>query len=417
MFTSTLLVFALLTAAGPFGFNSPRHPSPETKAGATHRGGADGAEFTQRLESTQPSAPPLRPPRLRGECPSSHGCVEKPAAASTAEAQEPPAPRPTPAQPTPTPTPARADDAADDEVERVDVDLASVLLTAVDRERRFVNTLRREDIRVLEDGVEQQVTVFQRETDSPVSLAVLVDTSASQEAVMEDEKSAARAFIDSVLRPERDTAAVLSFTGIIRLDQPATSAKADLNAAIDRLKVLYSSDSPECDDENESIPEEQTLRCKTAVWDALWLTVNEVLSKTPERTRRAVILLSDGDDTVSRREKDEVIDFAVQHNTVIYAIGIRDEDFPHGELKRGDLRKISERTGGRAFFPETRAELDAAFAQINQELRSQYLVAYTPSNRQRDGRLRRVRLEVTNPTLKKEKLQLLYRQGYYAKKG
>jgi VWFA-related protein len=327
-------------------------------------------------------------------------------AALAAGAQNPTAPRPTPP----------AADAPDDEVERVDVDLASVLLTAVDRERRFVTTLRREDVRLFEDGVEQQVTVFQRETDLPVSLAVLVDTSASQEAVMEDEKAAARAFIESVLRPEHDGAAVLSFTGIIRLEQPATGAKADLGAAIERLRVLYSSDSPECDDENENIPEEQILRCKTAVWDALWLSVEEVLSKTPERTRRAVILLSDGDDTVSRRQREEAADFAVKNNTVIYAVGIRDEEFPHGKLQRGDLRKVSERTGGRAFFPNNRAELDAAFAQINQELRSQYLVAYTPSNRRRDGRFRRVRVEITNPALRKDKLRLLYREGYYAKK-
>jgi len=370
--TLFVVVLALLATAGPFDLKPALHSSLEPGAEASHHGGAERAEGTRRAESVQPAARP-------------------------------------------TPTPAAAD-APDDEVERVDVDLASVLLTAVDRERRFVTTLRREDVRLFEDGVEQQVTVFQRETDLPVSLAVLVDTSASQEAVMEDEKAAARAFIDSVLRPERDAAAVLSFTGVVRLEQPVTRARARIGAAIDRLKVLYSSDSPECDDENENIPEEQILRCKTAVWDALWLTVEEVLSKTPERTRRAVILLSDGDDTVSRREREEAADFAVKNNAVIYAVGIRDEAFPHGKLQRGDLRKVAERTGGRAFFPTNRAELDAAFAQINQELRSQYLLAYTPANRRRDGRFRRVRVEIVNPALRKERLQLLYREGYYAKK-
>ncbi|HEX8853106.1 MAG TPA: VWA domain-containing protein, partial [Pyrinomonadaceae bacterium] len=200
-----------------------------------------------------------------------------------------------------------------------------------------------------------------------------------------------------------------------RLEQPATSAKADLGRAIDRLKVLYSSDSPECNDENDDIPEEQILRCKTAVWDALWLSVEEVLAKTPERTRRAVILLSDGDDTSSITKKDELIDFALKHNVAIYSIGIRDEDFHGGGLDRSALRKISERTAGRAFFPRNRAELDAAFAQINQELRSQYLLSYSPSNKRRDGTFRQIKVEITNPALRKEKLRLVYRQGYYAR--
>ena len=314
------------------------------------------------------------------------------------------------ASPTPSPTPA-----ADDEVERVDVDLVSLLLTATDRERRFIKTLRREDVRLLEDGVEQPLTVFQRETDLPVSLAVVVDTSASQEAVMEDEKAAARAFIDSVLRPARDTAAVLSFTGVMRLEQPPTNDAEAVRAGIERLRVLYGPASPECDEENEDVPEEQVLRCKTAVWDAVWLAVERVLSQTPEQTRRAVILLSDGDDTVSRQDRASTADYAVRHNTVVYAIGIRDEKFPHGSLRRDDLRKLSERTGGRAFFPRDRAELAAAFSQIDEDLRSQYLLAYTPTNRTRDGRLRRVKVEITNPELNKQKLRLFYRQGYYAK--
>lgn len=327
--------------------------------------------------------------------------------------QAPALPTPTPA-PTPQTAPPEAD-AQDDEVERVDADLVGILLTAIDKERRFVTTLRQEDVRVTEDGTPQALTVFQRETDLPLSIAVLVDVSASQEAVMEDEKRAARAFLDSVLRPDRDSAAVLSFTGITRFELQPTNDPAQLRSAIERLKVLYNARSPECNGENPDATDEQILRCKTAVWDALYLTVERVLSKTPERTRRAVILLSDGDDTTSRKEREEATGLAVQHNTVVYAVGIRDEGFRHGELKRSDLRKLSEATGGRAFFPRDRAELTAAFAQIDRELRSQYFLAYTPTNRARDGRFRRVRVEVTDPALKKEKLRLLYRQGYYGK--
>ena len=325
-------------------------------------------------------------------------------------AQDPPPP---PVRATPTPTPA-ADSAAhaEDETVRVDTELTEILLTAIDKERRFVTTLRPEDVEVYEDDVRQDVTTFQRETDVPLSLAVLVDTSASQEQVLKDEKEAARAFIDSVLRPEKDSAAVLSFTGVTWINQSLTGDAARLREAVESLKVVYTATNPECNSDN--LTDEQILRCRTAVWDALIITVDKVLSQTA-RTRRAVILLSDGDDTASDAEREEAVDFAVKHDAVLYSIGIRDENFPHGKLRRDDLRKASERTGGRAFFPRTRADLDSAFRQINDELRSQYLVAYRPSNTKHDGAFRRVRVEITNPAFKKEKVRLLYRQGYYAK--
>ena len=331
------------------------------------------------------------------------------------EPAPPPAPRqqptPTPPQsPTPTPstTPAEAE-----EVERIDTDLTAVLLSALDETRRFVTTLRAEDLRLLEDGVEQRIQTFERETDAPLSLVLLVDTSASQEKVMEREREAASAFVRSVLRPAKDTAAVLSFTGVVRLDLPATNDAARLLSAISALKVQYTEASPECQDEDA--PEEVQLRCRTGVWDAVVVSLREVLSKTPERTRRAVILLSDGDDTSSRVRLYQAAEAAVRLNTVVYSVGIRDKDFGFGEMRRDFLQDLSDQTGGRAFFPKRPEDLGAAFAQIEQELRSQYLITYTPTNRARDASFRRLRLELTNPQLKKQKLRLLYRQGYFAR--
>ncbi len=283
----------------------------------------------------------------------------------------------------------------------------------MDKNRRFVTTLTQADVRVLEDGVPQQVLAFERETDAPLSLALLVDASASQERVMKDEQAAARDFVASVLRPEKDSAAVLSFTGVTRLEQPLTSDTNRLNAAIDRLKIEYTLNSPACED--DETPEEVKLRCYTAAWDSVALTVREVLARTPERTRRAIILLSDGDDTRSRLRLHHAVEEAVRGNAVVYAVGIRDRDFPVGELRRDNLRRLAEETGGRAFFPKRREDLAAAFDQIEQELRSQYLVSYAPANRARDGRFRKIEIEVTNPALRKQKLRLLYRQGYYAR--
>ena len=152
------------------------------------------------------------------------------------------------------------------------------------------------------------------------------------------------------------------------------------------------------------------------MWDAVAVSVREVLSKTPETTRRAIILLSDGDDTSSRLRIYQSVEYAVRNNTVVYSIGIRDRHFSLGEMRRDFLRDLSDQTGGRAFFPKSAEDLAAAFSQIEQELRSQYLVSYTPTNRNRDGTYRKVQIEIVNPQLRKQKLRLLYRQGYYAKK-
>ena len=298
----------------------------------------------------------------------------------------------------------------DDDIVRVDTELATVLLTAIDRDRRFVTTLRREDVRVVEDNVPQELSTFERETDLPLTLAVRIDTSRSQERTLPDEKTAARAFIDSVLRPDRDRASVISFTGEAVLQQDMTSDLGKLRGAVEQVKIEFPTGSPECEG---NVTPERELRCYTGVWDAAWVTVNDVLSQTPAQSRRAIILLTDGQDSSSMTKRQEAIDLAVKHNVVIYSIGIGDKEYEG--VAHDALRKISEKTGGRAFFPESKPELDAAFAQLQQELRSQYLLAYRPSNTRRDGSFRQVRVEVVNPELRKQKLQLLYRQGYYAR--
>src|SRR5205085_6237252 len=131
------------------------------------------------------------------------------------------------------------------------------------------------------------------------------------------------------------------------------------------------------------------------------LSIHEVLSKTPERTRRAIILLSDGDDTSSKLRLYQAAEYAVRNDTVVYSIGIRDRHFKYGEMRRDFLRAISEQTGGRAFFPNTADELALAFSEIEQELRSQYLISYTPTNRSKDGGFRKLQIETANPDLRK----------------
>ncbi|MBA2705963.1 MAG: VWA domain-containing protein [Blastocatellia bacterium] len=338
-----------------------------------------------------------------------------PTSASNAKAQQQRAPVVTK---TPAPQkPASGDSEPEAEVVRVETDLVNTLFTAVDKDRHFVTSLRAEDVRIFENDVPQTVSMFQRETDRPLSLAILIDTSESQKGVMAEEKRAARAFVDSVIRSGIDRAAVLSFTGVPRLEQALTSDPVCLRQGIEQVRVQMSPENERLLAAGEDpLPIEQDPSGYTSIWDAMWITIQEHLSKTPDNTRRAIILLSDGDDTASRKGKQEVIDLAVKSDVVIYSIGIRDADFPEGKLDAGALRKVSDKTGGRAFIPAGPGDLTQAFSQIDQELRSQYLIAYSPTNKNRDGSYRRLRIEITNPELRKQKLQLLYRQGYYAKK-
>jgi len=140
----------------------------------------------------------------------------------------------------------------------------------------------------------------------------------------------------------------------------------------------------------------------------------ELFSDVQKNKRRAVILITDGVDTSSRLKIDEAIKRAITSDVALYAVGIGDDKNFEG-VKKGSLRKIAEHTGGRAYFPRNNSELQRSFSQIEQELRSQYLVAYSPSNKNHDGSYRKVEIEMVNPELRKQKLQLNYRQGYFAK--
>jgi VWFA-related protein len=137
------------------------------------------------------------------------------------------------------------------------------------------------------------------------------------------------------------------------------------------------------------------------------------MSSSAEHTRRAIILLTDGEDTSSRMKIHEAVEKAQKADALIYAIGIGDRYTFN--VDEGSLRKITERTGGRAYFPRSVRDLRDAFAQIQRDLREQYLVAYSPSNKARDGSYRKIEIQVVNPALRDQNLKLNYRSGYFAK--
>jgi Ca-activated chloride channel homolog len=305
------------------------------------------------------------------------------------------------------------------DVVKIETDLANVLFTAADKNRRFITTLQKDDIRVLEDGLAQEIFTFQRETDRPLSLAILVDVSASQQLTIEDEKNAAKRFVDSVVHHAKDEVAIVSFSGEATVEHELTNQLSSVQKALERIEIVlppgYIGRGMIISTTRRPSPADDDPRLgTTAMWDAIWSVSEELFSGAPKDQRRGIILISDGVDTSSRVKSDEAIKRAIAEDVAVYAIGIGDEMNFEG-VKKSSLRKIAEKTGGRAYFPRDNTELQGSFSQIEQELRSQYLVAYSPSNKNRDGSYRKVEIEFVNPELRKQKLVLNYRQGYFAK--
>ena len=320
----------------------------------------------------------------------------------------------------PSPTPPKPEDEvtlSSDDVVRVETNLTNVFFTAADKQKRFVSTLKKEDVRVLEDGVPQQIFTFQPNSDLPLSLAILIDCSASEERTLPEEKGAAREFLESVLRADKDEAAIVTFTCELTLEQGLTGNVGRLRRAIDDVRFVppagYIGSGVVVPGTPPISGTQQTLAGSTAIWDAIWATSNELLEGAAEHTRRAIIILTDGEDTISQVRMQEAINRALKAEALIYAIGIGDR-YSYG-INEGALKKITENTGGRAFFPHNEQDLSNAFAQIQRDLRERYLIAYSPSNKNRDGSYRRVSIEIVNPDLRKDSLKLNYRPGYFAK--
>ena len=313
---------------------------------------------------------------------------------------------------TPTPTPIPEED----QVVRVETDAVNVLFTAQDRNHRLLTNLKTEDIKLLENGEPQAIESFSRQVDLPMSLAILIDVSLSQQRTLPEEKEAAISFIENVIRPTKDEVSVISFTGEATLEQGMTSNLDRLRRAVDKVEVVLpsgyigggvSTGTPPINGSGTAIAG------STAIWDAIWVTSDEILGPAPDKTRRAIILLTDGVNTSGRKKLDEAVQAAQKAEAVIYTIGIGDR-FYDG-VDKNVLNKVSERTGGRAYFPRDENDLRDAFQQIQDEMRSQYLIAYEPTNAKKDGSYRTIEIQLVNQQLAKDKVKITHRQGYFAK--
>jgi VWFA-related protein len=269
-----------------------------------------------------------------------------------------------------------------DRFEEVDVHTVELFTTAVDRRGRPVEGLAREDFRVREEGVEQEVRRFEQVDGLSIYAGVMLDTSTSMAAALPEALAAASRFFDTVLRP-RDRAAVVLFN-----DRPELAVRFTGNPEVlaGGLAGVQASGG-------------------TALWDSLIYTLHYF---SGVQGKRAVVLLTDGDDQASRYGFEEALDYARRTGVTLYPIGLGAA--AHRPVPRSKLLRLAGETGGRTFFVNRATELNQVYGQIERELRSQYLLVYQSSL---DGEgagegFRQVTVEVTRPGVEAKTIR-----GYY----
>jgi VWFA-related protein len=268
------------------------------------------------------------------------------------------------------------------------VDEVNVLFIATDRHGKFVRNLNQNDFSFYDDHKPvQSILNFRRETDLPIQMGLLIDTSGSVKSRFGFEQEAATGFLQHIIRPGFDKAFVVGFNKQSKLTQDFTDNVSALSAGVQRLNAGGG----------------------TALYDVIYKACKEKLlsERSDHPIRKAIVVVSDGEDNQSEYSRAQAIEMAQRAEVLIYAISTDDS----GLILRGDkvLEDLASATGGRAFFPFKMKDITHSFAAIEEELRSQYAVSYKPSDFNADGRYRSI--EIT--ALKKD-LQVRARRGYYA---
>jgi len=246
----------------------------------------------------------------------------------------------------------------------------TVLIGALTKDGQPVDNLRAEDLTISENKSQLNVVTLENRRDQPLAIAILIDTSVSQEASLPGTKLAARAFIEKILRNDKDRAALLSFTSEVIVEQDFTNDHAKLLSALDRVKIVTPPGYYRGLVIGRPPRPPQKIPGATAIWDSVWSAVDSF--KDNADARRAIVVLTDGDDTNSQRKMRDAVAHAAAANIAIFSIGIAGTY----TLDRSHLRDLSDDTGGLAFFPKKVPELDSVFEQITNSLKSRYVLSY-----------------------------------------
>ena len=277
--------------------------------------------------------------------------------------------------------------------------IVNVFATVRGKHGDIMSGLTKDDFKIYEDGTEQKVAFFNKEVNLPITLALLMDTSGSMYNIMNAEKEAASSFVREVMR-KRDEALVMSFDTDVNLLADFTEDPSVLDRAIHRAQVNAAGPMITAG----TIP--QNGGGGTNLYDAVYLACREKLGS--EAGRKAMVLLTDAEDTGSKVRLEEAVEAAQRADAVIHVILITDYGASQG-YGPGVASKMSGDTGGRVVPVRNAKGMEKAFDEISTELRSQYVLGYYPSNIKRDGAFRKIKVEVSQPDAK-----VLTRKGYYA---
>ncbi|MGB8768626.1 MAG: VWA domain-containing protein [Candidatus Korobacteraceae bacterium] len=318
------------------------------------------------------------------------------------------------------------------------VNVVNVLATVRDKHGQIVNNLTKDDFKLEEDGHPQTIRYFAKDTDLPLTLGLLVDTSMSQRRVLEQERVASYAFLEHLMREDKDKAFVIHFDWDVELLQDLTSSRQKLNAALEKL------DNPEFQQSGggggSSGSGGHHRGGGTTLYDAVFLASDELMQK--QQGRKALIILSDGVDTGSKVTLTRAIEAAQRANTLVYSILFSDKEAygnggygghmggmgggmgRHGGMGRGGpmgypqeshpdgkkvLEQISKETGGRFFEVSKKQSIDQIYASIEEELRNQYSLGYTPDKADATPGYHKINLTTTQ-----KDLVVQTRDGYYS---
>lgn len=291
--------------------------------------------------------------------------------------------------------PALPQEPGQGQVIRRQVNLVNLFATVRDNHKKIVNDLKQEDFKVVEDNQDQKIAFFSKEVTLPITLGLLLDTSGSEQFMLGAIQNAGGQFLNRVLR-KGDEAMVMSFDTDVDLLSDFTEDHGQLDRAVRHARI----NAPA----NVSGPVPTANQVGTALYDAIYLACNEKLNT--EAGRKAIVIVTDAQDEGSKVRIEEAIEAAQRTDTVIHILLVAD---PHFGANPGAAHKLTDETGGRMISVSSEKKLLEAFDEISEELRSQYTLGYYPSNNEKDGKFRKIKVEVGNHDLK-----VLTRKGYYA---
>jgi VWFA-related protein len=284
-----------------------------------------------------------------------------------------------------------------------EVNLVNLFATVRDKNKRVITDLKQEDFKLAEDGRDEKISFFSKEVNLPITMGLLLDTSVSESDMLSSIQDAGGRFLRRVMK-KGDETMIISFDTEPDLLSDFTDDKGQLERAINKARI-GSADVGMIGNNPGPVGSRQITG--TALYDAIYVACNEKLNG--EAGRKALVIVTDADDQGSKVKLEEAVEAAQRTDTVIHILLVIDRRYGGNP---GAAHKLAEDTGGRVIYVSSEKKLEEAFDQISEELRSQYTLGYYPTNKAKDGKFRRIKVETVNHDMK-----VLARRGYYAPRG